>query len=301
MKYKPSFKDGALPVIPLTFTEAFPYEQTYIDAVEKSSVDERTRAVALHVVRASVEDRREAALDERRLVMDNPRVMEEYGRVFGPLDASEYTTPPQRVSAFALEALELPSYEIFARLALRDEPDVYSAEMAMRVFGLLKAEFEEGSYDIESAQPDARLTIDGLYPERRPFSHAVVSTKVTGLVLTDHETGRIIEAKTRRKGVIDLEKSPRWVQDSFVALTNRDSIVVGEGDPYNIEADIENRYRALVKFMSDRQADVYQPIIDRGYLALLKHEAPSDIYAIDPAEREIQGLLVGLESDQSDT
>ncbi len=306
----PSFESNALPVIPLMFRESAPYKRDYEDAVCRLIPDGNLRPAAIAVVRSSVEHRRAVAVDERE-AMDSV-VMEEYGRLFLTMDKDPSALPEDRIRQFATMARYLPSYEIFARLALEDEPDPASSVLAQLSFKLLVDAIGDRAV-VESDDPEVILKVDGLFPDISPAMRAstqtpmfaIVSTKIDGLAVKDKGTHQVFEAKTRRKGVVDLGKvRSDATMTSFNLVANLHTLGSYVGDAVEVR-----KQKEAVAIHQQNVADYilqsgnYLPVIDRGYLTRFGSKAIADAYLVDPSDTNPQLVLdfeVGPEFLQSE-
>lgn len=279
---RPSFEAGALPVIPLTFLESLPYKREYEDAVRANVDDPDLQPVSVAVVRSSVERRREVAGEERNALLENPAMMEEYGQLFHSLDKDPETTSEERIRAFA-KGLYLPSYETFARLAVRDEPDPASDVLAQLSFRLLVDAMGD-DHEIEGDEPEAILKIEGLFPGKRPYRFAIASTKIDGLAAKNTATHQVLETKTRRMGVVDLlAVNSDAMIDSFALVANLHTIGIA-GSPEEVKYQ-EQIVRAHQESIADYlvESGNYFPVIDRGYITRFGSKALADAYLVDPS------------------
>lgn len=257
----------ALPVIPLTTQESLPYKLQYEDAVRSVELSDKLGSAALAVVRLSVEHRREMAVEERDRMLTDPALMEEYAKLFAGLDAKDTTTAEDRVQAFAT-ARYLPSYELFARLVLKDETSALSTELAMKAFELLRAATQHAAIVVND-QPEAHIKVDSLIPESHPYSFAITSTKVDGVAV--EMNNHLLQVKTRRQGLVDMNKiEAEETRDAFKIVARTHAI-------HGVTQEQLRPFRAKVRqYLAS--SDNYLPVIDRAYMTRTDLSEFADVF-----------------------
>lgn len=244
----------ALPVIPQTTDEMTPYMEEYEDALGQFDLDERTAKAALTVVRLCVDHRRSMARDERDRNAQNSGLYKEYAELFIDLDHDADTTVEERMVAFGKAKL-LPSYELFARLALGDKTGALSTDLAQKAFKLLASATQGTAIQIGD-KPEAHIKVTDLLPSEHPYDFAVVSTKVDGLAL--QQGGHMLQVKTRRDGLIDLKdltQADSLLMDALKALARVGTMPASQREIFRDRVE---------KYLKD--GGTYLPVIDRGYL-----------------------------------
>jgi hypothetical protein len=251
--------ERSLPVVPtlLASEQTTQYKRTYEQQSDnlgnKFRLDAARISLNKTVVREDLRDRQKHAhLDARAAMALDPRQKREF-LTLRETDI-HVSDPQERASAF-LTAQYLPSFELYARLAIGERTGPIDSKMAELAFQLLAEEHDELA--VVNDEPTAHVKVVSL-TSRNDQEFAVISNKSAGLTLTDGK--RNFDLKHQRTGVLPLKGVGKDILENVKLLARA----------AQIEGATEEQLTWFRQNLTDYLLDgtPYFPVIDRFYLNL---------------------------------